>query len=555
MKRKTSATPTRIITYGCLAPTEGSERLHDQLFHAHRYQQDLTAVELRARAEYREARGKLPDIAPLDEEYARATENIEQMRATLKALRADARARVQCDGLQAQIRQARAERKQIGERRRAARASAKADPGLATASQRINEMKSAERKRLRAACGVYWGTYLMRENAVEQAAKSPTDPRHRRYDRSGKVGVQIQHGMSASELFSGADTRLRIAPLPEDQWETRSGRRRARTTVSIRVGSDGRAPIWATLPMVMHRPLPDDARIMWAWILVRRIGPDTTYQLQLAVESESYHAGGRGTGTVAVDLGWKSDPSGIAVALAVDERGEQHSLVLPEIVRQRIEHAESLRSIADRNFDAAKATLVTWLTEHGAPEWMADEASHIHAWRSSRRLAKLVMRWREHVTDESRDVLATLEAWRRQNRHLFQWECHERTKAMRRRKDLYRNWVALLREKYARVVLEKIDYRQLARDPAPEEDAAAEYARRQRQIASPGELRETVTEAFGKANVVVLPPAKRAIDGVGDDYAKCWLLLRDAGCDVSMVEAMWRDNEERIRQIAALAAE
>jgi hypothetical protein len=63
MKRKTSQTPTRIITYGCLPPIEGAERLHDQLFHAHRYQQDLTAVELRARAEYRDARCKVAKAA------------------------------------------------------------------------------------------------------------------------------------------------------------------------------------------------------------------------------------------------------------------------------------------------------------------------------------------------------------------------------------------------------------------------------------------------------------------------------------------------------------
>lgn len=552
MKRKTSTTPTKIITYGCLAPTENADLLHEQLFLAHRYQQDLTAVELRARTEYREARSALPEIAPLDAEYQRATEDIEQMRATLKSLRADARARVQCAGLQDQIKQRRAERKEIGARRAEARSAAK--PVLATEAKRINAAKSAERKRLRAGCGVYWGTYLMRETAMDQAAKSPTDPRHRRYDRSGKVGVQIQHGMSLAELHGCEDTRLRIAPLPADQWKTRSGRRRARTTVRIRVGSDGRAPVWATLPMVMHRPLPADARIMWAWILVRRIGPDTTYQLQLAVESETYHAGGRGSGTVAVDVGWKTDPDGIAVALAVDELGEQHSLVLPAVVRARIEHAESLRGIADRNFDAAKATLLAWLTEHGAPDWMAEEAKHIHAWRSSKRLAKLVVQWRDHVTAESADLLVTLEAWRRQNRHLYQWECHERTKAIRRRKDIYRNWVARLRERYARVVIEKIDYRELARDAAPEEDAATEYARRQRQIASPGELREIVREAFG-ADATVLPQARRAIEGVGEDYAKCWLLLRDAGCDVSMVEKTWRENEERIQEIAAMAAE
>lgn len=544
--RKTSTVPTRIITYGCLAPTEGADILHEQLFLAHRYQQDLVSDELAARAVYREARSALPDVAQLETECDRLTAELDTLRDTIKSLRADARARVRCVGLTAQAKALAAERKVVAQRLREARAEAK--PVLAEVSRGIAERKGIFRKARRAQCGVYWGTYLMREGAVDQAAKAKDDPRHRRYDRTGKVGVQLQHGITLAELHGCEDTRLQLAPLPPGQWDTRSGRRRAYTTVRIRVGSEGRAPIWATLPVVMHRPLPKDARIMWAWILVRRIGTDTTYQLQLAVESEEYHARGRGDGWVAVDFGWKSDPGGIAVALAVDEQGGQSPLVLPEIVRQRIEHAESLRAIADRNFNAAKATLVAWLAEHGAPEWMADEARWIHAWRSSRRLATLVARWRDNVTPESADIYTALEAWRRQNRHLYQWECRERTKALRRRKDIYRNWVADLRKRYAHVVTEKCDYRELARDAAPEDDAT-EYARRQRQIASPGELRGMVKEAFGADGHTALAPAGRTLEGVGEDFAKCWLLLRDAGRDVSMVETVWRENEDRIRKL------
>ncbi len=342
--------------------------------------------------------------------------------------------------------------------------------------------------------------------------------------------------------------------MPPAQWGRRCAERNAYTNVRIRIGSEGRSPIWATLPVLMHRPLPADARIMWAWILVRRIGTDTTYRLQLAVESESYGSGGGGSGTVAVDFGWKSDPTGIAVALAVDEHGQQRSLVLPAVVRERLDHADSLRAIADRNFNAARDDLARWRdTRESVPEWLKGETTHLHAWRSSKRLAHLAVLWREHLegADESeRDMVARLESWRRQNRHLYQWESRERTKALRRRQDIYRQWAAGLRRDYAKVVIEELDYRQIARNTVPEDDAGSDYVHRTRVVAAPSVLRGAVREMFGAGCTAVLKPAGRTIPGVGEDYAKCWLLLRDAGCDVSEVEATWRRNKERIEEMA-----
>ena len=121
--------------------------------------------------------------------------------------------------------------------------------------ERANESASAEGRAARATCGVYWGSYLLVEAAMSGARKGKEPPHFERWDATGRLGVEIQHGISVARAFSGADTRLRILSMPDPAGMTSGSRRSGkRHLVSIRIGSDEhKDPVWASWPVTMRR--------------------------------------------------------------------------------------------------------------------------------------------------------------------------------------------------------------------------------------------------------------------------------------------------------------
>src|SRR5205807_6540186 len=95
--------------------------------------------------------------------------------------------------------------------------------------------------------------------------------RFHRWDGRGRLAVQLQGGLPVADAF-GSDSRLRIAPVPAGAWERGAPPSARRTTVQLRIGSEGREPVWATVPVVLHRPLPPAAQIKWVFLLRERIG-------------------------------------------------------------------------------------------------------------------------------------------------------------------------------------------------------------------------------------------------------------------------------------------
>jgi hypothetical protein len=106
------------------------------------------------------------------------------------------------------------------------------------------------------------------------------------------------------------------------------------------------------------------------------------------------------------------------------------------------------------------------------------------------------------VTNTTQQMVVYLEWWRRKNRHLYQWECDLRNKALGHRKDLYRRWAAELGRTYEKVILRKVDYRKVARKAKPEEeDPRVTAQRRTRSTAAPSEFRAALVSALGEDRV------------------------------------------------------
>ena len=493
MKRKTSALPTRIYTYGCRLPTANGGLVEQQILLAHRYYNKLIEIERRRRTKVRTIqREAAPDVVEHERSAEKLDVEIAQILAGIKERKAEGHtAKVEAQAERARVAELRAKRKEHYMQAKAARAASKT-PEVEERMRAVGAVAATEVREARAACGVYWGTYLTVEAAVEAAKKCPTDPEFRRWsDGAGRVAVQIQNGIPVAKMFGG-DTRVQLdEPAPNRMSKVR-----------LRVGTNpDRSPVFAEFPFRYHRPLPADARIKWAWISKSLKGRWVNWDLQIVLEAASFARPPRPQGdggAVAIDIGWRLRPGrDLRVGYWLDDRGQSGELLMPADLKQRLEHADSLRSIQDLAFDQAKAALLIWREGREAPEWLATSLEFLPQWRGAKRLGRVVDEWSKQRFDGDVEIVEALQAWWKQHRHLYDWEQCERDRALAARKNLYREWAEKLTRQYAVVVLEDFDLREVAKRPAPDatRPALPKAARRQRQETAPSEFVAAIKSA------------------------------------------------------------
>lgn len=418
----------RVYRYGCLAPTENAQLVHDQMRAAHRYRNQLVEIE-RAR------------------------------RAALREPSAD--------------------------------------------REKINAFAADLRRGARALTPAYWGTYLLIESADDQARKASADPRFQRWEGDSAVGVQIQGGINAIEL--GGDTRVQLTTPNEKRH----------AVLRLRVGSDGRAPIWAEWPILLHRELPADAVIKYVTVHMRRRGRKTVWsaEFSLVLPSPTRICG---EGLVAVDLGWRMIDSDMRVCTYASEDGsDEGDLRLTEHVLGGFDRVHSLRSLRDDKLNECRAALREYRASPEASAWFAEESLHVHAWRAPGRFVRLLRETREQNQDpKAVEILAN---WKYRDTHLWDWETGQNGKNIHTRKKLYEEFGKTLATKYETLVLEEFDLRTFARRPdkdVPRDEAGRreshqeEKARAQRHEAATSELRAILTSAFeSRGGKVVKVPA------------------------------------------------
>lgn len=413
----------RIYTYGLpFGPCKKDrDAVDEQIFKARIYQNQLIAIERSRREAYRRIRRKVdPEIDRLETEERELSERIGELSTRIKGAHAKARSRKGEKEEKKRLRDMKRERTEVRKALREHRKAFKADGEAAELLKRMETRANDMVKLHRAACGVFWGTYLQVENAVKAASKK-ADPVHRRWNGNGKVAVQLQGGLPVVAAF-GDDTRLQIDPVPPEAWTgSRSQRRKlSRTKCRLRIGSDGRKPIWAEFNLILHRPMPKDGIIKWAWAQRRKVGTRWRWELQLVIESESWdNVEPRGSGVCAIDIGWRlrDREDGLRVGYLVDDQGHERELLLPKLILDKLSYADHLRSINDRNFDEVRAQLSAWLDGRPVPAWLTKRLKHMSRWRSRAKLARVVRRWATHRFDGDEQVFAVLDAWRRQERH------------------------------------------------------------------------------------------------------------------------------------------
>lgn len=515
-----------VYKFGLLPPNDNAELVYEQLQLAHKYRNQLVEIERERRASQRATLSSYDDIRELEVAARTLKNDLEEARLAVKARRAldrkkseNAAARELVKACRERLKRGRAT---LAERRRVLREDSEVQQKL----EAINALAVDRHKSARAACGVYWGTYLLIEGAMDASRKmplydgeQPNDPRFVPWSRAnerGSVGVQLQQGLAAPELF-GDGTLVRVVEPDARAWwsDSRAERRRlARTTLTLRVGSTPTGkPIWASWPMVMHRPLPDGAIIKRVVVNKTRCASRDawTVNFTISLPSGASPRNKLGTGKVGIDIGWRLIDGGLRVAVGVDDQGEVIELRLTAHELNGLRVADSLRSTRDSNLNEMKAKLKAWSTTGQAPEWFRTTTKTLTLWRSPGRFSALARRWRSERFDGDEEGYTILESWRYHDDHLWRWECFQRRKSLRRRREIYRVFAARLAERYDTVLMEAFDLRRMARKlelgDGREDENENKTARWQRYVAGLSELRNSVLHAFSRrgGKVVTTP--------------------------------------------------
>jgi hypothetical protein len=331
---------------------------------------------------------------------------------------------------------------------------------------RLEELGIARKaavKKAQADSGLYWCNYDDVIQAYERARKQARNGaalRGRQWDGTGKVAVRFQTGLPAAAVFA-QDTRLQIDPIDAAAWSDprRSARRRlSRSTARIRIGTVKRGePIWLELPIVVHRPLPDDGLVRAASAVRERIGGRWRWRLLLTVERRSEVESRRGP-AVAVDVGWWPSDGELRVASWEDECGEHGELVLAKDLLSRFQKIDELKSERARRANEIRSFLIDWSRRTVVPEWMDWEAA-----RGAATLLRALEQWQNSRFDGDMAAFDAAAEWRRRHRHFKVWEEHLRDQTLRRRRDLYRQFVAALVARHGTVFVEDADLRAAAR--------------------------------------------------------------------------------------------
>jgi Putative transposase DNA-binding domain len=522
----------RIYAYHAKPPVKNADLVALQMRLAHSYQCALVAIERRRRAVvdhlYQHACPK-EHVAHSEAELAveRAVAALRMTRATSgDMLEPDEEMKAEQREVSKLALQALKDARDLAKAARQVWYDAKraATPRLRRRLQMCDRGARARNKRaynFGTCVGLAWGTRLKVGESVERAAKASakegTLPKFPRFDGGGMAAVQLQGGLDPADALNGDDTRFRLEQCSGTAWhEIRRGAvpiRLGHNGVSrsdkfalahFRIGSDEREPVWATLPITMHRPLPKDAKIKWAQLIAFRVGARTKWRVLITVDDQ-VPADKPGGSTLAVNLGWRTLlDGGLRVAYAVGSDDHEEEVRVPPKYVTGVAHVDSLRSIRDSNFSLAKKSLVEWRDDAVLPEWLADGMKWMENWRAQKHLAFLLNEWRRKRFDGDEQIFHALNAWEKKDRHLRFWECDERTKLLRQREGFYRQTAARWAQKYNRIIVTDMDLRDFAELPAPEDakDTKDALQRRSRFLAAPSELRGAIKNACSTRGTV-----------------------------------------------------
>lgn len=604
---------TIVYRYGALAPVAGLDVLDEQMRLAHRYRNDLCAIEQRRRDGIARVQREHDTLGPVLDAVDQAEALVGELRWSLRACRSGAGKRTDVTGARELLASvlgdlavlrwlagmARARLlvepdekavyaitprlaphtvayarpwQRLGQ---AVYAHLTGHPGMRLACEYaiVDDTATVETKAARDACGLGSGTYMMVDDVAQQWLSEVAPPKMERYDGGGRVGVRYQGGRAVDALPSVAlaGDVLRAPSDPQSPRQvaraiaysivsfcragdmTRLARhRRTRPDeeyrlLTISLGK-GLGPV--SLPVLLHRPLPDDASVRAVRVLRWRVGVRMRYEVQYTVRVERCAPTRTDRGVVALDIGARWDSA--RVARWVDAAGARGEITQREERRTSagrsghagrktapndLARAQSLQALRSETLDDVLAQIVAHRPR--GSEAYREATRHARQWRSPFRVALLYRRRAEWAQASDDALIESLGAWLRQDRHLADWESSEREGYYRRRREQYREEAVRLARRYNTIVLAKRDYRRGRAERMPEDGPATEghEGRVKARDAAPGEFCAAVKQAAAKYGARVVEVAVAGDTAWSVDWTVCERLLAHASGEVVTAQA------------------
>jgi hypothetical protein len=551
MKRSTFDGEAIVYRYGCPHWADLDEAGLRQLRLAHNLWNELVAGELQHEETVRQLWAQHPEVG---ETLAVVTVAEEALTKLLERTKSEhvkdrsTRTRVETKSAVAEA------RRELRETRAVAKAAKKS--AYAEMEPLFAEVKQAQRDAQRAFYGTYtgqglywamWNDVLQRFQttlqtiATQRRAGRPATVRFHRWTGEGTLTVQLQRqtgdpARTPSILLSPESKWKNVFVPPEcagEEWPERcrpaARPNQGRGNIRIRMGQDEQgAAQFAEIPVQMHRPLPSNGDVTLVRLTRKRIAGQ--YRLYFTITVRTERPAERSEGhAIAWNFGWRRledgsvrvgtfEASGTPAEpfsfgspmfdeiVRVRDAGRSGEVVIPASWIEVIDKQEAIASLRSTSFDEARAVFATALV--ASPELveaLGVVPGDVSKWRSPSRLAAAVLRWRDLDDSLKGDALTRLEAWRRQDRHLWEWVANERNQLLARRRNVYRVIAAAVSDRFGTIVLDDADYRALARRPVPEEEDAemARRSRAMRVLVAPGELRDALNQAAKRRGVPV----------------------------------------------------
>jgi len=227
-------------------------------------------------------------------------------------------------------------------------------------------------------------------NAARSASRKNKGKMHFKTERGGRIGGQVQGGISTKDFFASSLEAFQehqrpsflMSPIPEETWDEKGRRKSLRhgkalikVPLSKVVGGE-KVPCVVTFPVILHRRIPEGS-IRSVWIRAFRKGNKIIFRLNLTVKSETFVQKGPGKGALALypEFNSLTDKKGIRVAQTMDLQGNTSSFEIsgPRVFRrlattgslQSDDGEENWKSAQDTYFNEVRGVLKTFLEGKG----------------------------------------------------------------------------------------------------------------------------------------------------------------------------------------------